>query len=287
MSKALLLLIDGCRVDTLRAARTPAIDSLMERGAWSMDAQTVTPSVTLPVHFSIFTSLSPVSHGVVSNASGAGLSPSAGGVFQWLKAQGKTTAMYYNWEFLRELSPPGYLDRSVYLNNALEEEGDMEIARIAGTDMVAAQPDFTFVYLGCLDEVGHAQGYESLAYSRSLERADMAVGHILDCLERAGLGETYSVLLQSDHGGLDRDHTTSAPEVMTVPWILAGPDVRPGKIALAGENGKREPVSVLDSAPTLMRCMGLPCHHMWNGRVIETAFSRERQTDHVTTPLCN
>ena len=273
MSKAILVVIDGCRVDTLRQAHTPAIRGLMDRGAWTLSARTVTPSVTLPVHFSIFTSMSPTSHGVMSNAGRPNVSPSAAGMFQVAKSFGKRTAMYYNWEFLRELSPPGYTDRNIFLATSLEEEGDMAVARAAADDIVQSRPDLAFLYLGCLDEAGHAHGFESPQYTATLERADAALGHLLKELEDAGLLEKYTLLVQSDHGGIHRDHATPAPEVMTVPWILAGPGIRAGEIESATDEPDLPPVTVLDTAPTLMAAMGIPAHPMWQGRV-----HRERLT---------
>jgi arylsulfatase A-like enzyme len=52
---------------------------------------------------------------------------------------------------------------------------------------------------------------------------------------------------------------------MTIPWIAAGPRLRAGH-ALQG------PVSLLDTAPTLARLMGVPPAADWEGRVVEEAF---------------
>ena len=62
--KLLLIIIDGCRPDALHEARTPNIESLWKRGAYTWTAQTVMPSVTLPAHSSMFRSISPQQHGI-------------------------------------------------------------------------------------------------------------------------------------------------------------------------------------------------------------------------------
>ena len=272
MTKTLLILIDGCRTDMLAAARTPAIDKLRERGAWTYRARTVTPSVTLPVHFSIFTAMTPVNHGVLSNAANPNVSNSAVSLPQWLRAAGKATAMYYNWEYLRELTPPGCLDRSFYVDTATDPDGDMAVARLAAADITDTFPDFSFVYLGCLDEAGHAGGYESETYRACLERADRAVAFLVTALENAGLADSCTILLQSDHGGIGYNHEDPLPEVMEVPWILAGPGVAPGEIRIPGD---APPVSVTDTAPTLLRCMGVAPPTVWQGRVVREAFRTE------------
>lgn len=263
MNKTLLILIDGCRTDVLANVDTPAIESLMATGAWTLNARTVSPSITLPVHFSIFTSMPPSNHGIFANSSGLPPSESATGFFQWVKMMGGTTAMYYNWEFLRQLSPPGYLDSSIYLNTALTSDGDMRIAKAASDNIISLEPDFAFVYLGVLDETGHAHGYESQLYIDSLRSADQAVGYLLDELSDAGLINQYNILLQSDHGGFGHSHNDPVPEVMTIPWIMNGPDICSKEIS-------ETDITVLDTVPTLARCMGLPRHHLWQGKAIES-----------------
>ena len=52
---------------------------------------------------------------------------------------------------------------------------------------------------------------------------------------------------------------------MTIPWIVAGPRIRPGATLT-------EPVSLLDTAPTLARLLGLKPDPQWEGRCIEEAF---------------
>ncbi|MEH0020246.1 MAG: alkaline phosphatase family protein [Desulfobacter sp.] len=269
LTKTLLLIVDGCRTDCLAATPTPAIDRLKEQGAWTFKARTVIPSITLPVHFSIFTAMNPVTHGVLSNGANPNVSGSAVGMVAWFKSLGRTTAMYYNWEYLRELAPPGCLNRSFFLDTACDAGGDMAVAELAAADMVAGLPDFAFVYLGCLDEAGHAHGYGSAPYLSSLARADQAIGHLLTTLEQAGVKDQYTILFQSDHGGMGHDHMDPVPEVLDVPWILSGPGICPGKIDRPDPGA---PVSVMDTAPTLARCMGLPSHPLWQGRAVREAF---------------
>lgn len=271
MGKVILVHIDGCRVDTLCAADTPHIDKLISTGAWTLKAQTVTPSVTLPVHFSIFTSMNSVGHGVLTNGPRPNVSRSVMGIIEWAKVHGKSTAMYYNWEFLRELSPPGYLDSSIFLNNLMEDEGDMQVAEVAAESLIKNAPHFAFVYFGCLDEVGHAKGFESDEYRLALERVDKAIGYLLNTLQGNNQYQEYTVLLESDHGGIDHDHSVNVPEVMTVPWIINGPGIRAGEIMLKQTN-QSESLCVVDTIPTLAHCLGIPHHPSWKGRTVTEAL---------------
>ena len=267
MSKAILLHIDGCRVDTLQAANTKNIYKLIESGAWTLNAQTDTPPLTLPVHFSIFTSMHSGNHGVLTNTATPRACPSLTGIMEWLKLHGKTTAMYFNWEPLKALSPPDYLDSSMYLNTSMNRDGDMKVAEAAARDLLENKIDFSFIYLGCLDEIGHSTGFGSDEYRASLERADHAVGHLLRSLEKAGVLQEYTILFESDHGGIDHDHAETISEVMTIPWVINGPAVRPGELP------HDRPVTVIDTAPTLCHCLGIQSPPNWKGRPVLEAFT--------------
>lgn len=48
-----LFMLDGVRPDAIEQAHTPTLHALMQRGAYSMQAQSVMPSITLPCHTSI------------------------------------------------------------------------------------------------------------------------------------------------------------------------------------------------------------------------------------------
>jgi hypothetical protein len=62
-----LFVVDGLRPDGLQEADTPHIDGLIAGGAATWQAQSVTPSITLPCHASLFLAVPPARHGVVTN----------------------------------------------------------------------------------------------------------------------------------------------------------------------------------------------------------------------------
>src|SRR5690606_35085987 len=121
-------------------------------------------------------------------------------------------------------------------------------------------PDFTFVYLGTVDEVGHRYGWMSAGYLEQLHHVDEAVGQLLD-----GLPAGATVLFQSDHGGHDRSHGTEMPEDMTIPWVISGPGIR-------ANYEIRAAVSLLDTAPTLAGVLGGEPHYQWEGKAVAEVF---------------
>jgi predicted AlkP superfamily pyrophosphatase or phosphodiesterase len=169
-------------------------------------------------------------------------------------------AFFYNWEPLRNVSRPGSLSMTWFRDNVLTEQGDQAVAEAAAEALSSHHFDFAFVYFGTVDETGHAHGWLSDHYFAQLERVDRALGTVL-----ASLPDDAHVLIHADHGGHDRSHGTPSPEDMTIPWIVAGPSIRSG-FELPG------PVSLLDTAPTLARLLGIKPDPQWEGRCIEEAF---------------
>ena len=265
MNKTILVIIDGCRSDGLEQAKTPNVDYMIENGAHTLNARTVTPSITLPVHFSIFTSLPPIAHNVLANTGSPNPSSTARSIIDVAKDSGKKTAAFYSWEHLRNLSAPGSLDHSHFINSGSKENIDLKVAQAAAVCLNSCCPDFCFIYLEGTDIAGHRSGFMSTEYLDAIETADTALGIVLNELERTNLSDCYSIILHSDHGGINHHHTKNTPEVMTVPWIAYGPEVRQKHIIT-------DKVNIIDTVPTLAGLMDIPVHHTWQGRAISEIF---------------
>lgn len=254
-----LVLIDGLRPDAITPTNCPALAALLTRGTYSLQASSVMPCITLPCHMSIFHSVPPTRHGVTSNVWSPMARPLPG-LIDVVHASGQRAAFIYNWEPLRNINQPGSLSFSHFRDNVLTEEGDLINADIAVKVIADDKPDFTFVYFGTVDEVGHASGWLSPEYLAQLAKVDQALQKVLQVLP----DDAY-ILIQSDHGGHDRTHGTPAAEDMTIPWIVAGPGIR-------SNHALQNPVSLLDTAPTLARLLDITPHPQWEGRCVEEIF---------------
>jgi predicted AlkP superfamily pyrophosphatase or phosphodiesterase len=255
----IFILIDGLRPDAIDAARCPSLTALRARSAATMRASSVMPSVTLPCHTSIFHSVPPPRHGITRNV-WAPMARPLPGLVDLAHVAGRRCAFFYNWEQLRDLSQPGSLRLSFFRDTCYQPDGDQIVADAAAPALAGGDFDFAFVYFGTVDSAGHYYGWMSEGYLEQLERVDAALGTLLDALPA---GDT--VLLQSDHGGHDRNHGTDLPEDLTIPWMVAGPGIRSGYTIEA-------PVSLLDTAPTLARLLDLAPHRDWEGRCVMEIF---------------
>jgi predicted AlkP superfamily pyrophosphatase or phosphodiesterase len=255
-----LTLIDGLRPDAIDLADCPRLKALRDASAATMRARSVMPSMTLPCHTSIFHSVPPERHGITTNVWSPMARP-VPGLVDVAKAAGKRCAFFYNWEELRDLGRPGSLELSFFRNTAYQPDGDQIVADEAARLLASGSFDFAFVYLGTVDSAGHFYGWMSEGYLGQIATVDAALGTLLDALPAEA-----SVLLQSDHGGHDRNHGTDIAEDMTIPWLVAGPGIRRGHAIEAQ-------VSLLDTAPTLARLLGVPPHREWEGRCIDEIFA--------------
>jgi predicted AlkP superfamily pyrophosphatase or phosphodiesterase len=256
----LFVMIDGLRPDAITPERCPALTALMAHGACSLRAQSVMPSITLPCHMSIFHSVPPGRHGVTTNTWSPMARPLPG-LVEVAHAAGRSCSFYYNWEPLRNLSEPGHLVHSYFRDNDQIPGGDHAIAGEAMRSLPVDKPDFAFVYLGTVDVAGHAFGWMSNRYLEQAGYVDGALGALLAVLPAAA-----HVLVHADHGGHERTHSTDSPDDMTIPWVLAGPGVRAG-------HELQIPISLLDTAPTLARLLGVQPDAQWEGKVVEEAFT--------------
>ncbi|MGI6366935.1 MAG: alkaline phosphatase family protein [Anaerolineae bacterium] len=255
MQTTLLCVIDGLRADALAATETPTIAGLMARGRSTLCARTVMPSVTLPCHMSLFHSVEPGRHGIVTNLWTPQVRP-VPGLFDVAHAAGLRTGAYYNWEELRDLWRPGALEVGIFWRDCRSLAGDQRIAAEAARSIGRDQIDLAFLYLGYPDECAHRHGWMSEAYLEAVRNADAALGVVL-----AALPPEVRVVLTADHGGHERSHGSDAPEDMTIPLVIA-----PAADGAGGDLGCG--VTILDVAPTIAGMMGFPPASDWEGRAL-------------------
>jgi predicted AlkP superfamily pyrophosphatase or phosphodiesterase len=264
-TRLLLCSMDGVRPDAIHRSRTPVLDSLANRGAYTWSARTVMPCCTLPCHTSMFRGVPPERHGITTNTFTPLVRP-VPSIVDAASDEGLTTGAFYNWEQLRDLAAPGKLSVSVMVEDCHSAEGDRHIAAMASRYLENMDFDLLFLYLGWPDECAHRHGWMSDPYLSAIENADACLGMVLDTLARLGRLEDTAVLALSDHGGHERTHGTDCDEDMTIPWLLQGPGVREGHRLEA-------PVRIDDTCVTAARVLGLRRAPQWEGRVVEEAFA--------------
>lgn len=252
--KTVLILVDGMRPDGLQDI--PQVQTMQKNASYTMNAQTVYPSVTLPCHMSLFHSVDPERHGTTDNTYTPQVRPIPG-LCEALNWGGKTSAFFYNWEELRDLTRPGSLAYSYYISS---KKITMEIANHKVTENAIAyikenEPDFAFIYLGWVDIAGHDYGWMGEEYVRAVRDSWKNIERIM-----AELSEDYAVIVTADHGGHDRSHGSRMAEDMTIPVFFQGTPFEAGNVLTD--------VSIKDIAPTITKILGVHTPEEWEGKSV-------------------
>ena len=253
MDKILLILADGMRPESLSACGNPYVDEVLSHSHFTLNGKTVMPSVTLPCHMSLFHSVTPDRHGILTNVYVPQVRP-VKGLVETLHDQKKTAAFYFNWAELRDLSRPGYLSESFFASGHTYgyEKANKMLVDAAIPYLKENKPDFTFLYFGSPDAAGHNSGWMGEEYLH-------AVSGCFDEMKRiiTALGEDWLVIITADHGGHGRGHGADIPEDMTIPIIAYHPSFKKRELDNA---------NIIDIAPTVTSFLGVEPDNEWEGK---------------------
>jgi len=260
MPPAVFVMMDGLRPEPLLDSRYKNLFSLRARSSWTLNARSLMPTITLPTHTTTFHSVLPSRHGILTNT-WVPMKTTIPGLVEVAKAAGLRCGFFYNWEQLRDLTRPGNLHFSYFINNVhTDPYGETILVDKALEYLANDHPDFMFVYFGTIDEIGGAYGWMTDRYLDQIEIVDASLGRLMD-----GLPPDATVLLHADHGGHDHTHGTDSPEDTTIPWMVSGPGVRRGYEI-------QSQVTLLETAPTLARMMHISPHPDWEGHSVDEIF---------------
>ncbi len=252
--KTLVILVDGMRPDAIE--NHPTAKRIMETSAVSLSARTVMPSVTLPCHMSLFHSVDPGRHGITTNTYMAQVRP-VRGICEVLFDAGKTCAMFYNWEEIRDLARPNSIVHAYFVKGRVYgyEEANNRITAEMIDYLTHYDVDFSFLYLGFTDMAGHQHGWMSVEYMHAIDNSWENIEKVI-----AALGDDYQIIITADHGGHDRTHGTDLPEDMTIPMICHGS-------AFSGKTVCAE-ATIKDVAPTVVSLLGVKPDDEWEGKLL-------------------
>lgn len=262
--RVLIVSFDGLRPDAIVEANMMNVMSLMQIGAYTMSAQTIMPSLTLPAHASMLVGTCPAKHIVRWNEyvpqNGFALGTD---IFDLAQAAGMQTAMVVGKEKLRQVTEPGSTDYFEFIDKTDKIKDTSTVERLA-IKQIQQGFDLMFVHFPEGDLAGHENGWMSREQLRTYGQDDRLFGLLLQALQTNGMYESTMIIVTSDHGGHDSTHGTNLPEDMTIPWIISGPRIVPGQLSTQ--------VYIMDTAATTAFALGLPLPAEWDGTPVYEAF---------------
>lgn len=264
ISRVLIVSFDGLRPDAIAQAKMVNVMSLMQTGAYTLTAQTIMPSITLPSHSSMLVGTCPAKHIVRWNeyipSNGYALGTD---IFDLAHAVGMRTVMVVGKEKLQQITEPASLDFFAFVDNTDKIEDPYSIAQLANKQ-ISQGFSLMFVHFPNGDLAGHDYGWMSRKQLEAYADDDVSFGYILETLKNQAMYEGTLIIVTSDHGGHDSTHGIDIPEDMTIPWIVSGPGVLPMQLTAQ--------VHTMDTAATAAFALGLPLPAEWDGVPVYEAF---------------
>jgi predicted AlkP superfamily pyrophosphatase or phosphodiesterase len=271
---ALVIGIDGLRVDALQQLATPHLDALIADGTVTYDA------------FAGGELGKPTEQGTWS---GPGWSSILTGV--WVDKHGVELNDFVGEQFdiyphffarIRERAPDAYLssfvtwgpinetilasaeaDEAFWPNESDSAQGDMAVTAAVAAHFAAETPDVVFVQLDEVDHQGHLAGHSPAVpeYANAVETVDSQIGQMLSAVRARPTyhQESWLVVVTTDHGGTGTaglGHGGQSDEERTIPIIVSGGAARSGHTISPGPGHTAIP-------PTVTKHLGIEVDPAW------------------------
>ena len=270
--RVLIIGIDGCRPDALRAAQTPHLDRLVADGILVLGTDIREPggrddadTVSGPGWSNLLTGVWPDKHGVLGNAFKAPRYDRYPHVFVRLKQTrpDATTASFSTWPPI-ESKIVSSADVSRNFNDGSGDYArfDQQASEACVSYLSQSNPDLVFCYQGQIDEAGHKHGFHPSVepYRRAIERVDEHVGQLIDAVVRRADSkpEDWLTIVCTDHGGRGTGHGggREVPEIRQTFLILSGSSVSRHII--------NEPTFQVDVVATALAHLRVPMNPDWD-----------------------
>jgi len=240
-----IVLIDGLRPDALTREHAPFVESRLAGCAYTLEARTVTPSVTLPSHASMISGLPPSKHRITWNS----YQPERGNIrvttiFDVAHDAGLHNALFGGKLKLLQLIKPDTVNEV-----SVSDRPGVEVMREAREHLARQRPHLTLIHLPDPDLAGHRYGWMSPQQLEAVRRMDALVGDLFATLEAFPEDESWAVILTSDHGGHGTHHGAATPLDTTIPWVICGNGVEPRQLPA---------LSITATAAATLNALGLP-----------------------------
>jgi predicted AlkP superfamily pyrophosphatase or phosphodiesterase len=256
--KALLIGIDGLLFRRAHDGLAPTLRRLAENEVFAEsriypDGETST--VSGPGWSTITTGTWPAKHGVLDNDFVGHRLASYPDLLTRATRAGLSTFVVAAWQPITSTVVSAEVDARYDFPDAPDWAAADRSAVAKARDLLAGDVDVAFVYLGNVDEVGHAHGAASAEYARAIELADAHVAQVLAAVEARPTyaEEDWLVVITTDHG-----HTPAGGHGGQ------SDDERSTFVLTYGASVAAEArIELVDIAPTMLSHLGVAIEESW------------------------
>lgn len=265
----IIISVDGLRPDAIAKYEPKTIQRLMSEGRYSLTAQTISISKTLPSHTSMLTGVDADVHGITWNSDKTGEfgHVKVPTVFGLAHQAGFTTAAFFSKTKFHHIDVPSTIDHMRAPTGGVIPWNARKTVDLMRDYLGEQSPNLMMVHLADADFAGHNFGWMGWMYGMAVREVDLAVANVIAAADRRFGRGGYSVILTADHGGHNKSHGSTDPVDTTIPWIVWGAGVQPGD-TLAG-------IRTMDTAATALWMLGLETPAAFVGRPVVHAFQPE------------
>ncbi len=265
---AIVVSIDGLRPDAIKRW-AGMLDQMGQEGVRAVFAETLARSLTLPSHASMLTGVGTKRHGMRFNSH----RPGRGQVQFPTILRVARAARLHAAAFVGKRK----------LNHLVHRDGTRftvggpfctQVNRYLLPYLSRPRRGVTFVHYADPDGAGHRDGWMTSGYERAVKRVDRCLSQVIEAVSAPGRERTL-FLVTSDHGGHDRTHGSARTEDVRIPWIVWARGTLPLEI--------HRPVHTTDTAPTILRALGLPLPHDVEGQMVPEAVLKRLPRQLVST----
>jgi hypothetical protein len=292
----LLFVLEGVNNEVIQANDLPILKKLAAEGAVKVDAQSVSPALTVPGMATLLTGLPVAKHRVNHEWQKYDFSRSflrSPTMFDYLDlAGGIDTALFIMDERFYQLSRPEiYVDLQTCgkakpqcnpgkVVDHIEDYLNKVTSRGGYGFRLFTVPGLLVTHLPAPLDAAMKRGWDSKAYSKALTAVDTAIGNVMELYRSHKVLDKSMIIVTglNGHGMAKTGHQngsagTKSHTGSSVPWIASGANVKSGYEI-------KNQVSIMDTGATIMEALGLETHTEWESKALNEIFvaTPERKT---------
>ncbi len=254
-----LVILDGLRADQVTEERMPFLARRRREGVWAARAETVVPSRTTPALRAIWSGQPPERQPTDPSV--------ATTIFDVMRAVDLRLGFFAAKGEIGRYTPTRLFDTSVLPGAWVPLRWSAEeVLPRAAAYLLTRQPDFTVVHLADIDTAGHTIGWLSMEQQAAQRRVDELLSQFVNQVVTQTSDRSWVFVVTTDHGGHGNDHPGDLEEDRLIPWIAWGDGIPQGVVV-------QRTVSIVDTAPTLLRLLDVPVPDPIGGVAVEEVFS--------------